>query len=67
MSIWLKKISGVNPQPNIWLWVNGGFTLGGGNTVGTITNEWVRYTRTFTPSSTISVNTFSGLAVGWNV
>jgi hypothetical protein len=67
LSIWLKKVSGNDPQPNIWLWVNGAYVLGGGNTVGPITNQWVRYTRTFTPATTISVNTFSGLAVGWNV
>ena len=55
LSIWLKKVSGVNTQPTISLWVNGGMQT----SVGTITNNWVRYSATFTPVSTISVNTFS--------
>jgi hypothetical protein len=64
LSIWLKKVSGSNPQPNIWLWVNGAYTLLPSNTVGTITNEWVRYTRTFTPGTTVTG--FSGLSISWN-
>ena len=61
LSIWLKKVSGTDGQPSIRLWVNGGMET----SIGTITNEWVRYSATFTPSSTISVNTFSGLNTSW--
>lgn len=70
LSIWLKKISGVDPQPNIWLWVNGAYTLigpgPGDNTIGTITTDWVRYSFTFTPVTTVT-NAFSGLALGWDI
>ena len=62
LSIWLKKISGTQAQPTINLWVNGGTN----QSVGTITTEWIRYSKSFTPSSTISSNTFSGLNIGWS-
>ena len=62
LSIWLKKISGTDSQPTINLWVNGGTN----QSVGTITTEWVRYSKSFTPASTISSNTFTGLNTGWN-
>ena len=61
LSIWLKRVSGTDGQPSIRLWVNGGMET----SIGTITNEWVRYSATFTPGSTISVNTFSGLNTSW--
>jgi hypothetical protein len=61
LSIWLKRVSGTDGQPTISLWVNGGMET----SIGTITNEWVRYSATFTPGSTISVNTFSGLNTSW--
>ena len=60
ISIWLKKVSGTDAQPTITLWLN---PLVGVSVVGTITNNWVRYTRTFTPTSTINLS--SGLVVGW--
>jgi hypothetical protein len=62
LSIWLKKISGTDSQPTINLWVNGGTN----QSVGTITTEWVRYSKSFTPASTISSDTFTGLNTGWN-
>jgi hypothetical protein len=62
LSIWLKKISGTDAQPTINLWVNG-FT---NQSVGTITTEWVRYSKTFTAASTSGTNTFTGLNVGWD-
>jgi hypothetical protein len=62
LSIWLKKISGTDPQPTITLWVN--FVTS--QSVGTITTEWVRYSKSFTPASTISVNTFTGTDIGWD-
>ena len=62
LSIWLKKISGTDAQPGINLWVEGGTS----QSVGTITTEWVRYSKSFTPASTISSNTFTGLNIGWN-
>jgi hypothetical protein len=62
LSIWLKKISGTDAQPTINLWVNGGTN----QSVGTITTEWVRYSKSFTPASTISSSTFTGLNIGWS-
>jgi hypothetical protein len=62
LSIWLKKISGTDAQPTISLWVNNGTN----QSVGTITTEWVRYSKSFTPVSTISSSTFTGLNTGWN-
>jgi hypothetical protein len=62
LSIWLKKISGTDAQPGINLWVEGGTS----QSVGTITTEWVRYSKSFTPASTISSSTFTGLNIGWN-
>jgi hypothetical protein len=62
LSIWLKKISGTDAQPSINLWVNGGTN----QSVGTITTEWVRYSKSFTPVSTISSNTYTGLNAGWS-
>jgi hypothetical protein len=61
LSIWLKRVSGTDGQPSIRLWVNGGMET----SIGTITNDWIRYSASFTPSSTISVNTFSGLNTSW--
>lgn len=62
LSIWLKKVSGTDTQPSIALWVN----TGTNQSVGTITTEWVRYSASFTPVSTISSDTFTGLDIGWN-
>ena len=62
LSIWLKKISGTDSQPTINLWVNGGTN----QSVGTITTEWVRYSKSFTPASTISSDTYTGLNTGWS-
>jgi len=62
LSVWLKKVSGTDAQPAISLWVND-FTQ---QSVGTLTTEWVRYSATFTASSTSNVNTFTGLNVGWD-
>jgi hypothetical protein len=62
LSIWLKKISGTDAQPSIDLWINGIPQ----QSVGTITTEWVRYSKSFTPASTISSNTYTGLNIGWD-
>ena len=62
LSIWLKKISGTDAQPRIALWVNE-FT---DQSVGTLTTEWVRYSATFTASSTSNNTNFTGLTVGWD-
>ena len=65
ISIWLKKISGNDPQPVIYLWSN--ISGGAYSSVGTLTTEWVRYSATFTATQTYGSNTFTGLNIaGWN-
>jgi hypothetical protein len=64
LSGYLKKVSGTDAQPTIYLWINGI----GQQSVGTLTTNWTRYSYTFTSSLTNEITTiFTGINTSFDV
>ena len=67
LSGWLKKVSGTDVQPTIWLFANTILPGSSGISVGTLSTNWTRYSCSFTSPSTTNTNTFTGINSNFDV